>query len=305
MRGLTVRHAAVWPAVALWSLVCFCGCGEPEKKPAGPTVRMPRPAPPPGMVLVEAGEFIMGSNDGPVDEQPQRTLFLPAFYMDKFKVTNSDYAEFMEATKRPAPPHWRDGKIPRGQERFPVFNVSWQEACAYAEWAKKRLPTEEEWEKAARGPAGRRYPWGSDFDATMHATDTKPREVGAIGANASPYECFDMVAYPPEWTSSVYTIPLSPKDDELPPGLYQLSVFFAGLTLYSDYPEQMRILESLGGAAGDMRVVKGGARSLRSAWSCTASYREAMDVRASMHNDPFRQQMGIGFRCAKSLPETK
>ncbi|MEW6359583.1 MAG: SUMF1/EgtB/PvdO family nonheme iron enzyme [Planctomycetota bacterium] len=253
------------------------------------------PSPPPGMVLVDAGNFIMGRNDGPVDEQPERKLSIPAFYIDKCKVTNSHYAAFVEATHIAPPRHWPDGRVPVGHEDLPVLNVTWRDAADYAKWAKKRLPTEKEWEKAARGPAGRLYPWGNEHDATMRAADTQLRPVGSIPSNVSPYGCYDMVSYPPEWTCTYYTIPLAPEENDLPPIIYELSYLFAGMKLRSEYRQQTAILESLGGGAKpeDIVVIKGGARSMRAPWSTTATYREGLDVRAP--------QDGIGFRCAMDV----
>ena len=278
--------------ILIAALSCFAGCGEQEKRRVHSSGR-PVPAAPPGMVLVDGGSFLMGSTHGPVDQQPERKLDLPPFYIDKFKVTNSDYAEFVEAAKHAPPCHWPNGKIPKGEERFPVYNVSWQDAMAYAEWAGKRLPAEEEWEKAARGPSGRKYPWGNEYDATMRATDDEPRNVGSTTSNASPYGCLDMVAYPPEWTASEYTIPLAQEEKGRVPIIDDLRYLFAGMELYSEYPKQMDILMSLGGAKGDMRVVKGGTTFMRARWSCTASYRDGYDVRLP--------HQSIGFRCAKSV----
>lgn len=286
--------------VSLYALlVCLgvAGCAKSSRTVSRRASEIPPP--PPGMVLVDAGEFIMGRNDGPVDEQPERKVPLPAFYIDKFKVTNSHFAVFVEATGQPPPSHWPEGRIPVGQEDLPVVNVSWQDAAAYAKWAKKRLPTEQEWEKAARGPAGRLYPWGNEPDVTMRVTDAELRPVGSSPSNVSPCGCYDMVSYPPEWTSSYYTIPLAPTSNDRPPVIYELSYLFAGMKLKSDYRRQTEILQSLGGGAKaeDILVIKGGTRSMRAPWSTTATYREGIDIRVP--------QQGIGFRCAKSISEAE
>ncbi len=112
------------------------------------------------MVLVPGGPFLMG--------KARRTVHIDAFYLDKTPVTNRAFATFVEVTGyRPTDAganrflsHFRSGKIPRGQEDHPVSYVSWTDAKAYAMWAGKRLPSEAEWEKAARGTDGRKYPWG-------------------------------------------------------------------------------------------------------------------------------------------------
>src|SRR3990167_6784520 len=92
-----------------------------------------------GMVYVPAGKFIMGANDGEDDEKPMHEVSLKGFYIDKYEVTNAQYKNFKP-----------DHTFPEGREDYPVVNVTWYEAVEYAKWAGKRLPTEEEWEKASR-----------------------------------------------------------------------------------------------------------------------------------------------------------
>ena len=117
-----------------------------------------------GMVYIPAGEFIMGNNGGfPEDETPQHTVYLDAYYIDKDEVTNKQYQKFVRATGHRPPLHWIDGNYPTGQGDYPVVGVSFQDAQAYATWAGKRLPTEAEWEKAARGTDGRIWPWGNGW----------------------------------------------------------------------------------------------------------------------------------------------
>jgi formylglycine-generating enzyme required for sulfatase activity len=126
------------------------------------------------MVLIPAGEFIMGSpegSDGFPDERPQRRVLLSAFRIDRFEVTNADYAQFVReaghrapANANPAVTLWEGNTPASGTESHPVVNVSWEDASAYCRWRGTRLPTEAEWEKAARGTDGRRYPWGHDWD---------------------------------------------------------------------------------------------------------------------------------------------
>ena len=124
-------------------------------------------APPPGMILVPAGEFFMGSNDSEAepDERPLRRVFLPAFYIDRFEVTNRRYQEVK-----------KDHRFPAGEEELPVTLVLKREAEEYGRLTGKRLPTNAEWEKAARGTDGRTYPWGDSFITASgkHGRPIKP-----------------------------------------------------------------------------------------------------------------------------------
>lgn len=129
------------------------------------------------MITIPAGEFHMGASSasgGLPDEQPERSVFLSAFSIDRFEVTNEAYFHFVSTTghrmpenHNPAATLWKDRAPVHGIERHPVVNVSWTDADAYCRWAGKRLPTEAEWEKAARGTGGRRYPWGNHWDVSL------------------------------------------------------------------------------------------------------------------------------------------
>ena len=180
------------------------------------------PAPPPaGMVLIPAGEFDMGSNDAEAgnDEQPVRRVYVDAFYMDETEVTNVQYKEFLLEN-----PQWQKGRVnakfasanylirwngnnyPNGKGNHPVVLVSWYAAMAYAEWANKRLPTEAEWEYAARGGLkGKKYPNGNtittrDANFAHQVNDTTP--VGKYPANG--YGLYDMAGNVVEWCLDQY-----------------------------------------------------------------------------------------------------
>jgi formylglycine-generating enzyme required for sulfatase activity len=165
------------------------------------------------MVLVPAGKFIMGSNERLPDEGPQHTVYLDAYYIDKYEVTNLQYANFNNATNRRSPTHFRNRTFPQGKADHPVTYVSWEDADAYCRWAGKRLPTDEEWEKAARGTDGRWFPWGDEFDAEKANTPIRWQDIGAFGdttpagsfeGGKSPYGVYDMSGNVWEWTASWY-----------------------------------------------------------------------------------------------------
>jgi formylglycine-generating enzyme required for sulfatase activity len=167
---------------------------------------------PEGMVLVPAGPFTMGNNndfhDSDNDEKPQHTVDLPAFYIDKYPVSNREYAAFMKATGHGRPGHWSgSGDMPAGKEEHPVVGVTYADATAYAQWMNRRLPTEQEFEKACRGTDARRWTWGNVFDksrANVGQNTTTP--VTAYPTGVSPYGAFEMAGNVWEWNSSWYEL---------------------------------------------------------------------------------------------------
>jgi formylglycine-generating enzyme required for sulfatase activity len=173
----------------------------------------------PEMVLIPAGDFLMGSDpsvdkDSRDDEQPQHTLSLPDYYLAKTPVTNAQYAAFVQATYHRQPEGWEHGKPPSGKEDHPVVWVSWDDAVAYCRWLSEvtgrpyRLPSEAEWEKGARGSDGRIWPWGNQWDAERCNTRESGKEgttpVGAYPEGASPYRLLDMAGNVWEWTRSLW-----------------------------------------------------------------------------------------------------
>lgn len=170
---------------------------------------------PEGMVLVPGGPFSMGTDEEDhtgdhtirqfADANPRHTVEVGPFYMDKTEVTNAQYKQFCDATHYPAPPHWKGSAYPDGAAQVAVYNVNWWEATAYAGWAGKRLPTEAEWEKAARGTDGRRYPWGGEWDATKAVWgEERPQAVGTKPQGASPYGILDLAGNVFEWVNDWY-----------------------------------------------------------------------------------------------------
>jgi iron(II)-dependent oxidoreductase len=172
------------------------------------------------MVYVPAGMFLMGSDSSQADEGPFQNIYVGAFYIDRYEVTNEAYKRFIDATGHPAPKHWFGGTFPPGEARCPVAGVSWYDARAYAEWMGKRLPTEAEWEKAARGDDGRTYPWGDAFVPNWLNVngegDAYPQAapVGSFAQGVSPYGVYDMAGNVEEWTADWFDrYPSNTRDD--------------------------------------------------------------------------------------------
>jgi len=165
------------------------------------------------MIEIAAGSFIMGSDEGDAEDSPAHEPDLPAYEIDRFEVTNADYAAFEADTghvtfaAEQGFGTWRD-MWGEGQDNHPVVMVTWNDAQAYCEWLGKRLPTEAEWEKAVRGTDGRRFPWGNEWGPDK--ANVKERglrgtsAVGSFGAGASPYGVDDMVGNVWEWTADWY-----------------------------------------------------------------------------------------------------
>lgn len=160
------------------------------------------------MVMIPAGEFIMGSNERWDDESPEFIAQTSTFWIDIFEVTNTEYKNFADLTDYSSPALWDDNKVPKGLEEHPVTYVSWNDASAFCRWTEKRLPTEGEWEKAARGTLGYAFPWGNEFDSSnsnnpqSESKGTKP--VGSYEKGKSPYGLYDMSGNVWEWTSTWY-----------------------------------------------------------------------------------------------------
>jgi formylglycine-generating enzyme required for sulfatase activity len=176
------------------------------------------------MALIAAGDFTMGSNSGPDDEKPEHRVFVKSFLIDVLPVSNADFAKFLNARglknnlgesfydddDRDARIHQQNSiwEADRGYATHPVNEVSWVGARDYCSWLNKRLPTEAEWEKAARGTDGRRYPWGNSKPDQTRALYGAPYNasapVNAFPAGASPYGVLDLSGNQWEWVASAY-----------------------------------------------------------------------------------------------------
>ncbi len=265
---------------------------------------------PAGMVLIPAGTFQMGSNSrwmpnnqhnidwhASRDESPIHTVTLDAFYMDTHEVTNAEYTEFLNAKGENINTdhvwHWpgidivldhRSGKytVLKGYENHLVFSVSWYGAMAYANWAGKRLPTEAEWEYAARGGlAGKEYPWGDTFDSTRaNCSDNNIDDTTAVGSYApNGYGLYDMAGNVYEWCLDVYN--------------YNFYAILPARNPLSGAPSIQWLLDNYEKTDSHLHLVlRGGS------WSSDAL---RMRVAYRYHYSPTLTYSGGGFRCVKSL----
>ncbi len=210
-------------SLVLLSYSTWLGCGEAEA-PADeamavePEIVMPKPG---ESVLIPAGEFTMGTDQQAPPEVavPEHTIDLPAYSIDVYEVTLGEWIKFITETDFQPEGNWRQF-YSIGKEDHPVSNVTWEDAKAYCEWAGKRLPTEAEWEKAARGPENTRYSWGDLWDATKSNSSEmgmrNTMEVGENESDKSAYGVYDMVGNSQEWTSEKlvpYPDSPAPRDD--------------------------------------------------------------------------------------------
>ncbi len=225
------------------------------------------PKSPPGMTYVEGGDFMMGRDEkagGNELERPAHKATVKPFFIDQHEVTNEDYAEFVKATGHHRPSNWENDNYLPDAARKPVTGVTWDDATAYAKWIGKRLPTEEEWEFAARGKDGRLYPWGTAWQngfANIHTGGLV--EVGHFHG-LSPYGAVDMVGNAWEWTASP-------------------------VTRYAD--------GTLLKPAADWKIMRGGSY-IDSPREATTTYRAGYPARDSS------DYTKIGFRCVSDLPDT-
>ncbi|HEV7906343.1 MAG TPA: SUMF1/EgtB/PvdO family nonheme iron enzyme, partial [Pyrinomonadaceae bacterium] len=221
------------------------------------------------MVLIEGGEFQMGrdmKDGGDPYESPSHPVTLNAFYIDVYEVTREEYQKCIDDGKCEKPSEWNGGTYPADTGRLPVTGVTWEDANRYALWAGKRLPTEEEWEFAARGAEGRLYPWGNNWKpGQANIGSDGLAEVGSFKGTL-PVKLFDMIGNAQEWTSSGFR----------------------------KYPDKKTYLLT-GFPPEQLRVIRGGSYK-DSPGKVTATYRDAL----RMSGEASYAQ--TGFRCVRNAP---
>lgn len=238
------------------------------------------------MIKIPAGEFVMGDNDGPRNERPEHKVWLDAYYIDQFEVTMILYQKFLDETFYEPPPLWDDAAAFEVGDR-PAIGMSWQGAYDYCKWVGKRLPTEAEWEKAARGTDGRRYPWGhmqpfvdiANYNRGVWVSEKITLRAVTAGVEGmsirhglkqggkSPYGLFHMAGNAEEWVSDWYD-----------------------RNYYENSPER----NPTGPEEGYAKVLRGGS------WvSAPAALRVTSRAKAELEF----QDLTIGFRCALDAKE--
>lgn len=172
------------------------------------------------VVFIPAGNFIRGNDAGNYNEGPLQTVYLDAFEIDRFEVTNIQYSRFLLATDNKPPPYWTGGAYPSGQADNPVVGISWEDANEYCTWVGKRMPTEAEWEKACRGPDGNLYPWGNRWN----------RQLANVDHWTSPLTQPERDGSPTAWANAWNLLQATPGVDQL--GLRPIGSYPAGASYY-------------------------------------------------------------------------
>lgn len=288
---------------------------------------------PEDMALIPEGTFLMGSTEEDISklleldrnveagrfdvEVPQREVYMSAYLIDKYPVTNAEYKKFIESGGYKQRDFWSDAgwdyvlrskpldsdvvnSALDGEDECPVVNVSWYEADAFAKYAGKRLPTEAEWEKAARGTDGRTYPWGNEFDKTrLNCAESKiekPTPVTKYLQGVSDYGCFDMAGNVWEWTADWFDSQYyrsAPDRDPQGPARAEDKPFFGrpkdvGASIYDLEPSKAG-----SSTLSDCKVLRGGSWNGGGVIHIRCANRD--------YDEPDYKNDTIGFRCARSL----
>jgi len=274
-KNRTVHSSALQAAMIAALCLSISACSDEAKpRPAGHAA---------GMVLIPAGEFLMGSDGpgAPADEQPVRTVYVSAFYIDRCEVTNAEYRRFVMETGH-APPHsdapqaapytWTGSDYPPGTADHPVVLVRWHDAAAYAAWSGKRLPTEAEWEKAARsGMTGQKFPYGNRLElkqANYYKSYLRAKELRPVASfEPSALGLYDMAGNVWEWCQDWYS---------------------------ADYYRSGAGVNPQGPPNGDYKVIRGGS------WMNDETFLQC--ARRGKHS-PDQKSPSIGFRCVRSASQ--
>lgn len=238
----------------------------PRTNEIGPSIPSPQTQAPPGMVYISGGEFLMGNNAGDEYERPAHKVRVAPFYMDANEVTCEEYLNFLKATGRKDPRNWTKQTCTSGSAKQPVTGVDWNDAKSYTDWANKRLPTEQEWEFAARGVLGAAYPWGNEWRSNAaNAGDSSAHHLMNVASypnGKTSTGVMDLIGNAWEWTSSDVIV-------------------YPGGSLSSPAPQSTK-------------VVRGGS------WQepnqqATATYR------GYLHTTDAEDYSATGFRCVKDV----
>ena len=278
------QQRLLWACIGFMTGALSLGVAEPPPSKDGQTASLAEAgrgrdnAP---VVLITAGPFTMGSDEGLPNERPQHIVTLDAYYIDKYEVTLNLYRKFLEEGKHEAPQTWDDEAAMTVGDR-PAIGMSWASAAAYCKWAGKRLPTEAEWEKAARGSDARRYPWGNmqpfvdianynrgiwvseaiTLVAVNSGLEGMSVRHGLKEGGKSPFGLFHMAGNAAEWVADWYE---------------------------RDYYQKSPGKNPPGPASGEKRVLRGGS------WADLPS---TLRVTARFSAEPDFEDRTVGFRCA-------
>jgi formylglycine-generating enzyme required for sulfatase activity len=250
-RAITFSAVLILLSLVIWKF--FWVSSNPEPKSTS-------------LLAVRGGSFVMGTKDGEENERPQHNIPVKPFSIDVYEATREDYERFLNETAHRSPSGWTNGHYPLNTGRWPVTGVDWYDANAYCKWSGKRLPTEEEWEFAARGTDGRKYPWGNDWKPAFANAENASQGLTDVDRfkGASPYGAIGMVGNAWEWTASKLVA----------------------------YPGGRIPPQELSDDKTDLRVIRGGSwQSDRS--SATTTYRWGWPASGG------KDYSNTGFRCVK------